>query len=353
MLAKGFVADYSEAVVSGIELQGSSLQNYQQILENPFLASLALGAASYSFASSAAAERLFIDVVESGDFTTDSPDCAVHLEDIPIDGIFDRSDGKYYFDIYDFGLKAWEESLRIFDEDKKRRIGIKHALLGHILFPVRPKPMPSILHVNNEPEVDSWNIVLQREVASIASSYRRKQAKELLTAFSISQPYLVPNLVPNLAFGEILRIVKFQRKVSVEEARVIAFLEDAIQRIFPSWLEDLGVLSTASLQELRKKYFRGRNGACFGCHKTLMAKGPLLQEYTFCKDCLAKKRRTAKKDKAIRAALKSVDHKCEVCGSDAYIENNFHRERSTQRWRIFCSQRCYQLFRKRKQRMKQ
>lgn len=156
-----------------------------------------------------------------------------------------------------------------------------------------------------------------------------------------------------IAFDQIIFMVNMQKttELSSDKLKTLKFIERCINQYFSSFRQDLGLnIKVQRLIDLRKDSTKNYNSACYECGRLLLRRN----NNHYCtkqenRECYEKSRKEMKKN-AFPECLSRTKNKCENCGQRSSM-NFIHKIERIQRQ--FCSQKCYETFRKRTQRKHQ
>lgn len=172
---------------------------------------------------------------------------------------------------------------------------------------------------------------------------RNKKATIILEFFGLTVDDLI--YLPQLVFAEIIQIVNGDE---LPDKYLITFLEDGINNYFPILANDLGVANLVSLLFLRKKSDKKFNTVCHRCGVKLRKQNNKLyctrSENRSCSDFKSKE----SKNRGLPAVILRTKNKCDTCGKHSSL--NFikkHKEAGILIQRQFCSNKCWETFRKR------
>lgn len=179
---------------------------------------------------------------------------------------------------------------------------------------------------------------------------RENKAKTLQKKLNLTENFILK--LHSLAFDEIVSMANrkstlhnLNRNLSVSTASVIAFLEQSIKLHFPNFLRDLGFgHKVVSLVTLRNNSQQRFNTVCWRCNKPLFKR----DNKHYCKkrekrSCYEARLKESKQS-GFPAAILRTKNKCDNC--DRYSShNNIHKHEGVQMQ--FCSDRCWETFRKR------
>ena len=176
-------------------------------------------------------------------------------------------------------------------------------------------------------------------VPKFHSKIRVDSAKSLKVRFNLSD-MIIYNL-QLLAFDEIESLVNGKNQVN---KNLIQRLERSIERYFPMFLKDLGISNKTNLRLLRKDSKHQFNTACHRCGLRLLKKDNKhycnQKENRSCYNAKFKEDR----DSGFPEAILETKNKCAYCkrpSSLSFIHT--HRKLEMQ----FCSNRCWETYRKR------
>lgn len=180
---------------------------------------------------------------------------------------------------------------------------------------------------------------VKEDYLPIFNQYRKRQAAQVWKHYGFTQD------VEQEVFGEIKTLVKGKEYVSEIEIEVIRFLElEGIERGLKDLYLDLGWKEQyRSLRKLRHLGGEGFNTACYACRKTLHR----LDSLHYCKQvenrsCYETRQQVKRNLESEVTYVKSAQ-KCMKCGRGS---NYSHTHKINDVVCYFCSNRCYQAYRK-------
>ena len=178
---------------------------------------------------------------------------------------------------------------------------------------------------------------------------RRVFASELLQECNIKTKNA--KNISVLAFNKIIELAnkKISGDLTTIRIECVRFLEDCIEHYFPILLKDLGLGKRVKLLiELRRKYVAKKfNTICNRCGKSLCKKNTrrfcTKLENRICYEAILKDKKTP----PLPEVILRTKNLCDFCKKYSSL-NNIHRVNKMPMQ--FCSKKCYEAFRKRRQR---
>lgn len=242
--------------------------------------------------------------------------------------------------------------------DNERSEKIKNLVLGAELIhaPSKVEPLPN---QDGEPplknEVSLYDDFVQAYLPAFFRSRRQYAAKSLKRELQLSED-IVSQIQP-LAFNEIISLVNrkstlchLDQNSSVNIGSVVGFLERSIAIHFAGFLRDLGLEhEIVSLLALRKNTKHPFNTLCWRCSRPLFKKDN--KHYCTRREnrCCYEARLKEKKQSGFPVAILRTKNRCDNCGRYSSF-NHIHKHKGQQMQ--FCSNRCWETYRKRKWRKK-
>ena len=170
---------------------------------------------------------------------------------------------------------------------------------------------------------------------------RKKIVRRLKKNLNLSKEFILA--LQQTAFNEILNLLKSELKI--EHIQLITYLNTAIEIYFRIFLRDLGFKANVfSLTDLRLNTKQQYNTVCYRCYKYLFKKDNThyctQRENRSCYNARVKEIRNP----ILSSVILRTKNNCENCGCHASLDF-IYKHRGVQRQ--FCSDRCWERYRKR------